>query len=99
MKRSNYEKETLFLYNEEEKTATIYTCSPSLQRKLSELCISYPEQIIQTADDRCGGLTYQLPKKWLKITPPRILTPAQKEVLKRINQKKGLPQEEPKTVP
>jgi hypothetical protein len=89
MKRSNYEKESLFLYNEEEKTATIYTCSLSLQRKLSELCISYPGQITQTADDGCGGLTYKLPKKWLKVIPPRILSPAQREVLERMNQKKG----------
>lgn len=87
MKCSNYEKESLFLYNEEEKTAIVYTCSSSLQKKLSELCALYSEQVMKTEDDGCGGLTYELPKKWLKIIPPRILSPAQREVLDRMNRK------------
>ena len=35
-----------------------------------------------------GGLTFELPKKWLKVTPPRVLSPAQRAVLDRMNQNK-----------
>ena len=36
-------------------------------------------------DNGYGGLTYELPKKWVKVVPPRILSPAQREVLDRMN--------------
>ena len=33
-------------------------------------------------------MTFELPKKWLKVSPPRVLSPAQRAVLDRINEKK-----------
>lgn len=88
MKLSNLERETIILWNEAEKTASIYTHSPVLQRQLSELCISYPEAVFAAEDNGHGGLTYELPKKWVRIVPPRILSPAQREVLDRMNRNK-----------
>ena len=41
----------------------------------------------QTEDNRCGGLTFELPKKWVKISPPRALSDAQKRVLDEMNQR------------
>ena len=37
---------------------------------------------------RLGGLNFELPKKWLKVSPPRKPTPAQLEVLARMTQKR-----------
>lgn len=88
MKLSNYEKETIVNFNEAEKTASVYTHNAALQEQLSALCGSHPEQVRRTADNCHGGLTFELPKKWLKITPPRELSPAQREVLDRMNQKR-----------
>ena len=85
MKLSNLERETIILWNEAEKTASIYTHSPALQRLLSELCAAYPESALAVEDNGYGGLTYELPKKWVKVVPPRILSPAQREVLDRMN--------------
>lgn len=85
---SAYEKETIILSNEAEKTAEIYTHNAALQRQLSALCISNPGQVWQTDDNGCGGTTYELPKKWVKISPPRVLSEAQREVLDRINEKR-----------
>ena len=85
MKLSNLERETIILWNEAEKTASIYTHSPALQRQLSELCAAYPESTLAVEDNGHGGLTYELPKKWVKVVPPRILSPAQREVLDRMN--------------
>lgn len=88
MKLSNYEKETIVNFNESEKTASVYTHNAALQEQLAALCGSHPEQVRRTADNGHGGLTYELPKKWLKIKPPRVLSPAQQEVVERMNKKR-----------
>ena len=88
MKLTNIEKETLINFNEAEQTASVYTHNEALKRHLLELCRSYPEQVRQTAANAWGGLTFDLPKKWVKITPPRVLSPAQRAVLDKMNQAK-----------
>ena len=88
MKLSNIEKETVVSFNEAEATASVYTHNEALKRQLLELCRSYPEQVCQTAANDWGGLTFDLPKKWLRVVPPRVLTPAQRAVLDRMNQNK-----------
>ena len=32
-------------------------------------------------------MTFELPKKWVKIAPPRVLSEAQKKVLEDMNRK------------
>ncbi len=88
MKLSNIEKETVFNFNEAERTASVYTHNEALKRQLLELCQTHPEQVRQTAANGWGGLTFELPKKWLKVSPPRKPTPAQLEVLARMTQKR-----------
>ena len=85
MKLSRIEQETIINFNEAEGTASVYTHNAALKERLLVLCQSYPEQVRQTADNGRGGLTFELPKKWLKVTPPRVLTPAQREVVDRMN--------------
>ena len=87
MKLSKQEKETIILWNEAESTAEIYTYNPALQVQLTKLCAKYPE-VRMTAENGCGGLTFELPKRWLRIVPPRILTPAQRAVVDRMNEAK-----------
>lgn len=88
MRLTNVEKETVINFNEAERTASVYTHNEALKRQLLELCQSYPEQVRQTASNAWGGLTFELPKKWLKVSPPRVLSPAQRAVLDRMNQNK-----------
>lgn len=88
MKLSNIERETVLNFNEAERTASVYTHNPALKNQLLDLCRTHPEQVRQTADNGWGGLTFELPKKWLRIVPPRVLTPAQRAVLDRMNQEK-----------
>ena len=85
MKLSKLEKETIILANEAEPLASIYTYNPALKKRLLALCQSHPEQVRQTAANSLGGLTVELPKKWVKVSPPRVLTPAQRAVLERMN--------------
>lgn len=86
MKLSNIEKETVINFNEAERTASVYTHNEALKRQLLELCQTHPEQVRQTAANGWGGLTFELPKKWLKVSPPRKPTQAQLEVLARMTQ-------------
>ena len=79
MKLSKIEQETIINFNEADNEA--------LKRQLSELYRTHPEQVRQTDANRWGGLSFELPKKWLKVSPPRILSPAQRAVLDRMNQK------------
>ena len=87
MRLTNVEKETVINFSEAERTASVYTHNEALKRQLLELCQSRPEQARQTATNAWGGLTFELPKKWLKVSPPRVLSPAQRAVLDRMNQK------------
>ena len=88
MKLTNVEKETVINFNEAERTASVYTHNETLKRQLLELCRTHPEQVRQTAANGWGGLTFELPKKWLKVSPPRVLSPAQRAVLDKMNQNK-----------
>jgi len=88
MKLSLLERETIVNWNEAEATAQVYTHNPALQRQLSELCGTHPEQVRQTDKNGFGGMTFELPKRWVKIVPPRKLSPAQLEVLARMNEKR-----------
>ena len=87
MKLTNIEKETIVNFNEAERVASVYTYNRVLQEQLLALCRSFPEQVRQTAANSWGALTFELPKKWLRVTPPRVLTPAQRAVLDKMNLK------------
>ena len=88
MRLTNIERETIINFNEAERTASVYTCNEALKRQLLDLCRSHPDQVRQTADNGRDGLTFALPKKWLKVSPPRVLSPAQRAVLEKMNQKR-----------
>ena len=88
MKLSKIEQETIFLWNEAEAAASVYTHNAALKERLSALCRDHPAQVRQTADNGRGGLTFELPKKWLRVVPPRVLSPAQRAVLEKMNRKK-----------
>ena len=88
MRLTNIEKETIINFNEAERTANVYTHNEALKARLLKLCRTHPDQVRQTAANRWGGLTCELPKKWLKVSPPRVLSQAQRAVLNRMNQNK-----------
>ena len=88
MKLSRIEQETIINFNEAEGIASIYTHNAAWQERLLDLCRDHPSQARRTTDNGHGGLTFELPKKWLKVTPPRVLSPAQRAVLDQMNKGK-----------
>ena len=95
MKLSLIEQETIFNFNEGEKTAGIYTFNRSLLKKLAALAEKYPEDV-KLERTSWGGLAadYIIPKSWIKINPPRVMSEAEKEMrrnlIQQINDRKSI---------
>lgn len=71
----NVERETVITYNEQEKTAVVYTCNPVLKRKLDGLTAARPDEckLLRQFPDGIG-MEYEVPKKWVKVSPPRFMS-------------------------
>lgn len=66
---SNYERETIINYNNEEDTATVYTHHKALINKLNKLVGGHHHISVVRQDEESA--TYVVPKKWIKVQPPR----------------------------
>lgn len=78
-KLENFEKETSFTYNQQDKLVSCFTMDPVLIRKLAPLCAENDDiQFVERQDD--GTCWFRFPKRWLKVQPPRRLTDEQKEI-------------------
>lgn len=76
MNLTNYEKETIILFNEAEDTATCDTCNSTLIRKLDSFCLESTEISVVREDKH--GKTYKFPKKWVKVRMPMKLSEEQR---------------------
>lgn len=90
MNLSRYEQETIITYNEEEGRADIYTHNKALLRKLEKLAQERPEECkLGKASHGGQASDYIIPKAWVRITPTRILSEAERaqrrEAVKRAN--------------
>ena len=66
---SNYERETVINYNNEESTAQVFTYHRALQNKLNKLVGENPDiSVLRQGDE---WTEYIVPKKWIKVSPPR----------------------------
>lgn len=69
MNLTKYEQETIINYNNEEKTASVFTYDKSLIRKLDKRLSEMPDmKLIRRGEDFAE---YSLPKKWIKVAFPR----------------------------
>lgn len=91
-----YEQEVSINYNAEEDIATVYTAYPPMIRKLEILLDEYPTQVKLERKTEID-LTVKLPKRWIKIKPPRSISEEQKERLRELAKAIGFKkkQEEP----
>lgn len=82
MSISRIERETVILFNEAEATASVYTYNGALKRKLLGLCSARPTEARQTKDDDRGGLTFEVPKRWIKVNAGPVYTEEQRQAMK-----------------
>lgn len=82
------EQETIILFNEAEKTASVYTHNRAFLRKLEKLAQDRPEDCkLKRSDTESRAAEYIVPKRWIKINAPRCLTDEQKEACKTAAEK------------
>ena len=70
MKLTPYERETIFLYNEAEDTASVYTHEPKLIQKLKLLHKKYPDKIYPDCKEHHGAVSYIVPKRCVGVRTP-----------------------------
>ena len=83
MKLSRLEMETSINFNEQEGTAEVYTYNGKMKKRLAELLQSRPDEVELVGTDDTGAATYNIPKRWIKINPPRILSDETKEIYRQ----------------
>lgn len=77
------ERETNILYDDTNHPAKVYTYNAALQRKLAKLAEQRPSEVILLKEpDEYNCAVYSVPKKWIKISPPRRVSDEQKAVAK-----------------
>ena len=82
MKLHKYERETIINYSDADGSANVYTHDAALTRRLQILSTDYPEQCVllrRGHDDKASE--YSVPKRWIKIKPPRKMSEAQQQAL------------------
>lgn len=71
-----FERETLINFSDGEPVASYYTRNPFKMRELRQLAKDKPEEV-KVIQDNEFCVEVELPKKWIKIRPPRELTEEQ----------------------
>ena len=74
-----HERETVILFNEEENTASIWTASEPMYRKLKKLGFI-------PVEDQDRSATFKIPKKCVSIRRPVILSEERKAILRQRGQ-------------
>ena len=72
-----YEKETVIVFNEEDDVAVIETANIAWKRRLAELAESRPGEVIFKKSNP-PFVEYEVPKKWIKVNPSRVLSEQEK---------------------
>lgn len=80
MTLTNAGKETIIVFNERDRSAEVFTYNSRMKRELDKLVIDRPSDVQWLRDNGHGGMTYIVPKKWVKIRASRILSEAQREL-------------------
>lgn len=65
------EKESIINFNQEDETASFYTCDEGWMRKLDKLAKEDPRITVEKRDEHSG--TYIIPKKAVKVRLSRVL--------------------------
>ena len=62
------EKETVIVFNEDEKVARVTTYNSQFKSTLNKLCNEYPDKFKKIHNNGEGCITYDIPKKNISIS-------------------------------
>lgn len=93
-KLAKVEQETIIIFNEQDKTDSVSTYNAVLVRKLEKLCRERPDECRK--NERQNGVDeYIVPKKWIKVNPPRQMSAeAKAKAAERLNNLRNQSQHE-----
>lgn len=75
---TNEERETIICFNEQSSTARVFTYNRKMSNYLREKA-SDPQTSCRLLEDNLnGGLTFEVPKKWVKVRRPRQISEEQR---------------------
>lgn len=78
---TNAERETIVCFNEQDSTARVFTYNRKVSNYLTEQAKDPQSKCIALEDNLNGGLTFEVPKKWVKVRRPRQLSEEQRAEL------------------
>lgn len=70
MKLTPAERETIILFSDADKTASVYTHDVKLIKKLRRLSEKYPDKIYPERKERHGAVSYIVPKRCVSVREP-----------------------------
>ena len=79
---TKYEMETIVNFTEADETAYIYTYNVAMINKLERYAEKYPSLCRLTAQTEDGSMTYEVPKKHLRIMLTAPMSEERKEKLR-----------------
>lgn len=75
---SKYEMETVIRFDESDSIAIVYTYNRALKNRLKKLSVSHGEDCRVGDSDGFGGITYRIPKDWVRIRPKKTMSETSK---------------------
>ena len=81
MSLSKYETETVITFNDDSDNATVYTCHKRIMTMIEKRGIEPKKEYVNSK--RVVAKQYEVPKKWVKIYPPRQVSESQREAARR----------------
>lgn len=78
---TNAERETIICFNEQDNTARVFTYNRKVSKYLKEQASDPQSKARLLEDNLNGGLTFEVPKKWVKIRRGRQYTEEQRAAL------------------
>lgn len=82
MSLTAFERETAIWTNDDEDRATISTFREKDKNKLLKLKEKYPDLVSVNKETTLGNVTGTVPKSWIKISAPKVMSNEQKQKAK-----------------
>lgn len=70
MRLSPAERETIILFSDADRTASVYTHDKKLTTRLETLARQYPDQVYVERQEHPGAVSYIVPKSCIQIHAP-----------------------------
>lgn len=86
---TNAERETIICFNEQDNTARVFTYNRKMSNYLREQASDPQTKCRLLEDNLNGGLTFEVPKKWVKVRRTRQISEERRAELAALARERG----------